>query len=203
MDLPNKSPSAAVPPEAPKKNIQPVVDGAVKAPRPITRRFLDAVFAESPKELGKRVWANNLVPQGKAAAEAALNAFIHGMFWGQGQAPVSNIVRGSVLRGGAQVYHNAQNVPSALNQAQQQIQRSSGNYQDVVVGTQLDAETILAQLYSVLNEYRVVSVGDLYEMARIETVPSDNAYGWYSMDGARICKVINGFQLELPRPVLI
>lgn len=200
MDLPNKSGAESEP--APKKHIEPVISGAAKAPRPASRRFFNFLFAESPKDLAKKVLVGTLVPRGKAAAEEALNGFLHGMLWGQGQAPISNIVQGNVLRGTAQVYHNAQNMPSALQQARNDMNtsRSFGNYEDVVCATQLDAETLLSKMYSTMNDYRVVAVADLYEAARIPTVPSDNAYGWLSLDGARIVKSNAGYVLELPRP---
>lgn len=203
MDLPNKS--QPPPPEIPKKNIQPVIDGgAVKVPKTATKRFFNFVFTGSPKDMFKSVGVNVLLPQGKAVVEAAITTFIHGLLWENGQAPMSNIVKGSVLRGSAQMYHNAQNQPSSLQMVQQQAaSRSAGHYEDVVFPTLQNAEAVLAQLYSVMNEYRVVAVADLYEMARIDTSPADNAFGWMSMDGARIIKVREGFLLELPRPIRI
>lgn len=203
MDLPDKS---APPPQEPKREIKQVVaDGLVaRAPRPMTRRFLDFVFAESPKDLIKRVSRDTLVPRAKAGVEEALQNFIHGMFWGQGQAPLSNIVKGTVLRGGGMNYQAISTTQSALQQAQAASPtRSTGNYEDLTCPTQEIAERLLANLYEVFNQYRVVAVGDLYEMAGITPAPSDNAYGWLSLDGARITKERNGYVLALPRPTLI
>lgn len=94
-------------------------------------------------------------------------------------------------------------------QAQQQARQiaapiqSTGNYQDLVLPTLLDAENLLAGLFEQLNQYNVVPVGELYEMAGITTAVSDNSYGWTNLSGARISKVREGFLLELPRPSLI
>lgn len=206
MDLPDKS--SGTPPEQPKKQIKAVVEsGQVsKTPRPMTRRFLEYVFAESPKELLKRVGRDTLMPRAKAGVEEALQNFIHGMFWGQGSPPLSNIVKGTVLRGGGMNYNAISSTQSALQQAQAAAPsptRSSGNYEDLTCPTQEVAERILANLYEVFNQYRVVAVADLYEMANITPAPSDNAYGWLSLDGARISKERNGYVLALPRPTLI
>lgn len=207
MELPDKSKSEKPQAELPKKNIQPVVESGLvsKSPRPMTRRFLEHAFAESPKELAKKVLLNTLVPRGKAALEEAANGFLHGMLWGNSQPPLSNIVKGTVLRGGGMNY-NAISTGSALQQAQAQTPtptRSSGSYEDLVCPTQEVAERLLAQLYEVFNQYRVVAVADLYEMANITPATSDNAYGWLSLDGARITKERNGYVLTLPRPTLI
>jgi hypothetical protein len=80
---------------------------------------------------------------------------------------------------------------------------TGGNYRDLIVPTQQEAEILLANLYEVFNMYRVVTIGDLYEMANITPSISDNAYGWTNLDSARIRPIGNGYVLELPRPHLI
>lgn len=204
MEFPNKQDPPKEP--EPKRVIKPVVgEGLIfKAPRPVTRRFFDFVFAESPKAIVGRIGTDILVPRMKAGMEEAFNSFIHGMFWGQGSAPLSNIVRGTVLRGGGVNYNAVSSQPSALTQARQSNEsRSTGNYEDLICPTQAVAERILTQLFEVFNQYRVVSVADLYEMANITPAPSDNAYGWMSLDSARITKERDGYVLALPRPTLI
>lgn len=203
MDLPNKS----EPPKDPiSKNLKPVVDGVVQVPRPITKRFLGHIFADSPKNLLGRVSTDVLLPRAKAGMEEALNSFIHGMFWGQGSSPASRLVQGTVLRGGVTTYNGISSQPSALAQAREANEtrnRPTGGYEDLVCPSQETAERLLTNLYEVFNQYRVVCVADLYELANIPTQPSDNVYGWMSLDGARITKVRNGYLLELPRPTII
>ena len=201
MDLPDKT--AAVTP--PKKEIKPVVSGAKKVQRPASRRFLDFLLAESPKAMAKKVAIDTLWPRAKAGFEAAANEFLAGMLWGNGGVrPPTGLVSGPVLRGGtAAMYHSASQ-PQSITQARQAVtHQSSGNYQDIVVPTQEYAEALLANLIDLLNQYRVVAVADLYELAGMSPSISDNSYGWTSLDTARISKVREGFLLELPRPSLI
>lgn len=201
MDLPNKSDSAPEP-----KKITPVVPPgvAVQVPRPATRRFLDFMFAESPKALGAKIGRDVIVPRLKAGFEEAANSFLSGMLWGNGNRPMSNIVQGTVLRAGGINYNQVTTQPSVAAQAMMANQtRSQGNYQDLIIPTQQQAEFILANMYDTFNRYRVVTVADLYEMANITPAPSDSAYGWLSLDGARITKDRNGYRLEFPRPSII
>lgn len=202
MDLPNKGDGKAVPQ---KKEIKQVVSDAKQVSRPATRRFFDFLLAESPKDLLKRIGSEVLVPRAKAGIEEAFNSFVHGMFWGGGAAPPSQIVRGTVLRGGGINYQGISSQQTGLQQARQAlpVQQHSGNYQDLVVPTQESAEILLANMYDLLNEYRLVSVADLYEMAGITPSPSDGSYGWTNLDGSRIQKVRDGYLLQLPRPYLI
>jgi hypothetical protein len=200
MDLPDKT--AAVAP--PKKEIKPVVSGAKKVDRPATRRFLDFLFAESPKALAGKVARDVLWPRAKAGFEEAANSFLAGMLWGDGvNRPLPNIVKGTVLRGGGMNYQAISTQNSMTQARQANVSRSSGNYQDLVLPTQQMAEAVLGNMYELLNEYRMVAVADLYEAAGVTPAPSDNAYGWMSMDGARISKVRDGYLLELPRPSLL
>lgn len=203
MNLPDKSVPEKGSSTPPKRHIEPVISGAVQAPRPATRRFLDFMFAEKPKELSAKIGRDVVVPRIKAGVEEALRAFIHGMFWGNGSAPVSNMVQGTVLRAGGTQYHQISSLPAGAPPTPAANTTSSGNYQDLVCPTQEDAERLLSNLYATLNQYRVVAVADLYEMARIKPQPSDNSFGWYSLDGARISKTRDGYLLELPRPGVI
>jgi hypothetical protein len=201
MDLPDKT---AGEPQPKKKVITPVASGAKKVDRPATRRFLDFLFAESPKALAGKVARDVLWPRAKAGFEEAANSFLAGMLWGDGvNRPLPNIVKGTVLRGGGMNYQAISTQNSMTQARQANVSRSSGNYQDLVLPTQPMAEAVLGNMYELLNEYRMVAVADLYEAAGVTPAPSDNAYGWMSMDGARISKVRDGYLLELPRPSLL
>lgn len=205
VDLPDKS-GMPPPTGTPEKKVkEAVVTGVVQVQRPATRRFFDFLFAESPKALGKKITSEVIVPRLKAGFEEAANSFLAGMLWGgAGNRPMSNIVQGTVLRAGQVNYQAMSQQGNSLLQARQAApQRAAGSYEDLVTPTQQAAETLLANMYQLLNQYRVVAVGDLNDLAGITSQPSDNAYGWTSLEGARISKVRDGFLLELPRPVLI
>ncbi len=203
MDLPNKSPQEPTP-QQPKKVVHQIVPSAIEVKRPATRRFLDYLFAESPRALGAKVGRDVVVPRVKAGFEEAFNSFLSGMLWGGGGRPLSNMVQGATLRApmGMQ-YHNITSLNPQTQAAQANVSRSAGNYKDLVVPTQDYAEILLANLIDLHNQYRVVTVADLYEMVGKSAQISDNSYGWVSLDGARISKVRDGYLLELPRPAII
>jgi len=166
---------------------------------------MDAIMAESPKALAAKVGHDVVVPRIKLGFEEAVNSFLSGMLWGGNQPPVNNIVRGTVLRGGGVNYNQiSSSQPSALAQARiATTGTTAGNYEDVRCSSQHTAEVLLANMYDLLNQFRVVAVGDLYEAAGITPSISDGAYGWTSLDGARIVPVGGAYVLQLPRPTLI
>lgn len=199
MELPDKSK-----PAKPAKIVKQVVpQGAAKqASRPASRRFMDFVFAESPRELGRRVVTGTVVPRLKAAGEEAINSFLHGMLWGGGTPPTSNIVQGAVLRGGG-VNYNAISSGGVPVLQQASMSPTAGPYQDVVLPTEQFAQAVLAQMFDLYNQYRMVTVGDLYEAAGLSSGTQHEGYGWYSLDGSKITKERDGYRLSLPRPTKI
>lgn len=181
-----------------------VVSGASKARRPFTRRFRDAVFTASPKNLTGQIGRDIVLPQFKHGLQAALNGFINGILWGNvGQSPLGrqhNITR-SYTGYGNQYSPNAPT--NTIQQAQNSVVRNSGNYEDVICPSEEAATRLLSQALNYIQQYNVMAVGDLYDMAELPTSVSDHAYGWTSIEGARIVQTIEGFELKMPRPGLL
>lgn len=200
MDIPDKS--QPVPPTETKKVKQVVPGGSAEhVKRPASKRLMGFLIAESPKEVAKNVGMNLVVPQLKAALEAAANGFISGLLWNNGPRPQGGIMHGTVLNSNTSVYGGIVNggvTPQQLAAAAAPA-RPAG-YQDLKLPTQQYAEALLANLYGLLNDYRMVSVADLYESAGMPTDPQDHKIGWYSLEGVHIEKHRDGFVLALPRP---
>lgn len=206
MEIPDKSQPAA----EPKKVKQVIPDGgAQKVGRPASKRLMNFLVAESPKEVAKNVGINLVIPQLKAAFEAAANGFISGLLWNNSGRPSGGIVQGTVLNSNTSVYGGVVNggVSPAQLAAAAAPQRPSG-YQDLKLPTQQYAEALLTNMYQLLNEYRMVSVADLYESAGMPTDPQDHKIGWMALDGVHIEKTRDpgtpggvAFVLALPRPI--
>lgn len=200
MELPDKS----RPTTRPRKEAVIPKGAAVESVRPARRRFLDYIFAESPKALLGVVIANTLVPTLKSGVEEAAKGFLHGMLWPNGAAP-NNFMRQPMARGGGVIIngmdYNAISNPNI--QAAAASGHMTGPYKDLTVPTQQFAETLLAALYADINQYQVVTVADLYEAAGLTPEASHSSFGWYSLDGARIVQDSQGYKLMLPRPVRV
>jgi hypothetical protein len=199
MDLPDKS----KPPGQQKKVVKPVITSTAKdVKRPASRRVMDSLISDSPSNVAKKVGMTILLPQLKGAVRLGLFGLIDGLLGTNGATP-SNIVQTGISRGGG-IQYSSVSTQSALAMAKQAHGGVvEGGYRDLELPTLQDAEMLLAGMYDLLNEYRVVAVGDLKEMANRTPAPSDNAMGWRSLDGARISGTGNGYVLELPRPVAI
>lgn len=204
-DFPNKAGGAGPPkPGGNRPKPEPIVSG-VKAKRPMTRRFREALFTENPKQLGSQIGKDILVPRLKLGVQEALNSLIAGMLWGGNinqQPSVGQRIVGNVLRPNTP-YSQLSSSPHQ-QQAQQAVTRMGGNYENVICPTETEAAALLAQAMDYIAEYSVMAVGDLYEMARIPTQVSDAAFGWHSLQGARIIQhAVDAWEVKLPPPTLL
>lgn len=81
---------------------------------------------------------------------------------------------------------------------------SSGGfeYDDILFETRGDADLVLDQLESCINDYGLASVADLYDLAGI-TCRSYTAskYGWTDIRTAKVVRIREGYIIQLPRTV--
>lgn len=82
--------------------------------------------------------------------------------------------------------------------------RSAGgfDYDDIIFESRGDADLVLDQLDAAINQFGLVSVADLYDLAGI-TCPSHtaNKYGWTDIRYAKVVRIPDGYILQLPRAI--
>ena len=75
---------------------------------------------------------------------------------------------------------------------------------EIIFETRGDAEAVLDAMYDILNQYKVVSVAELYDLASITTHNyTCNNYGWIDLRGSSVVRVRDGYILKLPRALAI
>lgn len=74
---------------------------------------------------------------------------------------------------------------------------------EIILETRAEAEEVIAQMHSIIDDYGMVSVADLYETVGLDTSYTDNKYGWYELGAASIIRVREGFLLKLTKPVVL
>ena len=82
--------------------------------------------------------------------------------------------------------------------------RSGFDFDEIIFETRGDAEAVLDAMYDILNQYKVVSVAELYDLASITTHNyTCNNYGWVDLRGSSVVRVRDGYILKLPRALAI
>lgn len=78
--------------------------------------------------------------------------------------------------------------------------RSGFDYDDILFTTRSDAVRVLDAMDDIISTYRIVSVGDLYDLANAYTDNyTINNYGWTDIRGAKVVSVREGYIIKLPR----
>ena len=65
--------------------------------------------------------------------------------------------------------------------------------------TRRDAEEILNYMGDLIDEYRFVTVADLYDLIGVSGNYTDNKYGWTDISNAEIVRVRDGYVIRLPK----
>lgn len=77
------------------------------------------------------------------------------------------------------------------------------DYRDIVLKNRVDAERVILDMKGILKEYKIVRVGDLYDL--VDETPPHTAfdYGWTDLSRAAIKPVRNGYMIILPKAMPI
>lgn len=77
-------------------------------------------------------------------------------------------------------------------------------YDDIIFETRGDADLVLDQMESAIDQYSIVSIADLYDLAGITCRSyTANKYGWTDLRTAKVVRIRDGYILQLPRTVQI
>lgn len=68
-----------------------------------------------------------------------------------------------------------------------------------IFATRRDAEEILNYMGDLIDEYRFVTVADLYDLIGVSGNYTDNKYGWTDISNAEIVRVRDGYMIKLPK----
>jgi hypothetical protein len=76
-------------------------------------------------------------------------------------------------------------------------------FDEVAFSVRRDAEAVLEQLVTLVDQYGIATVGDFYDLVGMENSFTDGKYGWYNLSEAIITPSRRGFVISLPRVVLL
>lgn len=74
---------------------------------------------------------------------------------------------------------------------------------EVIFETRKTAEKVLGEMKDIHEKYGVVTVADFFELAGIDPVYTDNAWGWIDLSDAKVIRVRAGYHIDLPEPKML
>ena len=76
--------------------------------------------------------------------------------------------------------------------------RANHDFDDIVLQTRTEAETVLDRMIDLMDQFDVVAVSDLMGLVGITPNYTDEKWGWYSLKGASVSRIRDGYLLDLP-----
>lgn len=181
---------------APKeRHIEPVVTGtAVVKERSTFGKIKDSIIAESFTNVVSYLCTDVIIPSAKALicdlVEKGARRWMYGNSADVRQSNTSKISYGSYFNGG----------PGSVRIGEPSKVLTSGSvydYDNIYFTNRGDAEAVLETMGEMLEIYQIVTVGDMYDLANVETSNYlANNYGWTSLTGAKVMDSQNGYFIK-------
>ena len=73
-------------------------------------------------------------------------------------------------------------------------------FDDIWFENRGDVEDVVDNLNAIMETYHVVSAADLFDLAKQDSVWTDNRYGWTDLRAMRVVEGGGGYILKMPPP---
>lgn len=189
----NEKAKAPVPAE---KRAEKVIKGKAKVKKNEMRKWSDVFIAEDASNVGNYILMDVIVPSIKKAfyegITGALDMLLYGGRGGSGKRPTADKVS----------YRDYNGVSRRDERSYNSTRTASGySYDDIVVDTRGEAETVLLRMDEIMEEYESVRVADLYDLVGVTGNYTDNNYGWTNIRNAEVVRVRDGYKIKMPRAI--
>lgn len=181
-----------------RKRADKIIHGKVKTKKNNVRKWTDTFISEDVSNVKNYIFMDVIVPSIKKAiydlVVGALDMSLYGGN-GKGKRPTSDKISyrtdySDISRRGERRYDNSRS-------------SSTYNYDDIVVETRAEAETVLIRMDEIMAEYGTVRVADLYDLVGATGQYTDNNYGWTDIQSARVVRVPDGYKIKMPRAIAL
>ncbi len=181
----------------PEKKLDKVVSGGAKTRKKSeVRKFANVFVPEDAENVKSYILMDVIVPGIKNAIADVVSIMLFGEAGRLGG-------RG---KGGSRVSYQKYYDDRRDDRRSYGRPRAAAGYEfdDIIFETRGDADLVLDQMEAAIDQYRMVSVADLYDLAGITCRSyTANKYGWTDLRTAKVVRTREGYILQLPRTVQI
>ncbi|WNM72439.1 hypothetical protein SEA_MOSSY_60 [Gordonia phage Mossy] len=190
-----------------KKIEQITVNSVVRRKKPLSKRFTESFVGGDAQSVGAYIVADVLLPAAKDMIADAVSQGIEKMLFGEARGPRARPA-GNRGTGGATTHVSYNRYSGNSNQRSTQSAmsyraRETHNFDEIILSTRAEAEEVLDNLFSLVSDYDVATVADLYGMVGQTAQYTDEKWGWSDIRGTSVTRVKGGYLLDLPRPEFI
>lgn len=180
----------------PEKRAEKVIKGKAKVKKNEMRKLTDVFISEDVGNVKNYILMDVIVPAVKKAIyDLVVGTLDMSLYGGRG---------GGTKRSTAdKVSYRDYNGVSRRDERTYNTNRTASgySYDDIVVDTRGEAETVLMRMDEIMEEYESVRVADLYDLVGITGQYTDNNYGWTNIRNAEVVRVRDGYKIKMPRAI--
>lgn len=181
--------------KAEREKKEKVVSGNVKTKKKKDiSKFTDIFISEDAANVKSYILMDVLVPAIKKAVSDIIKDGIDMILYGESGSRRRGTNNASYIS-----YNKYSERDRDYDRRYNDRPRSSYGYNDIVLENRGDAEAIMDRMDEVLDQYKMVSIADLYEFAGLRANYTDQKYGWTNLSNARIERTRDGYWLKLPK----
>lgn len=183
-----------------RKKAEKVVSGAVKTKKKNElSKFASSVFAEDISNIKSSIRDEVIIPSIKDILWSVFTNSIDMLIYGNTR-PNNNR-----YGGGGGMFRDYRDYAgrSGSRPIARHDERPRDDFEDIWFERRGDAELVLSRMHAMLREYKVVSVGDMYDLAG--RVPPHTAYrwGWTNLQDSYVTHNRGGYVIKTTRPIEI
>ncbi|QPL14704.1 hypothetical protein SEA_SCHWARTZ33_59 [Gordonia phage Schwartz33] len=200
-----KSAQKAQPEKAVKKVERITVNEVVRRKKPLGKRFTENFMGGDAQSVGAYIVTDVLLPAAKDMVADAVSQGIEKMLFGEART-VRSRPAGNRGTGGATTHvsynrysGNSQTRP-ATPAAMSARARATHDFDEIILSTRAEAEEVIDNLFTLVSDYDMATVSDLYGMVGQTGNYTDEKWGWTDLRGTSVTRVKGGYLLDLPRP---
>lgn len=178
-----------------EKKIEKVVTGSAKPKKKNEiQKFADVFISEDVGNVKSYIVWDVLVPAFKKAIYDIVTNGIDMILYGESGRTKKNSTASKVSY---RSYYEKEN--DRRDYPTRKI-KTGYDYDNIVFESRGDAEAVLEAMIDIIDQYGVVSVGDLYDLADMSVDNYTlNKYGWTDIRNASVNRVRDGYMLKLPK----
>lgn len=178
-----------------EKRAEKIVHGKVKAKKNNARKLTDVFIAEDAANVKNYVLFDVIVPSiKKALYDLVVGALDMTLFGGRSSSNSKRSISDKVS------YRDYNSISKRDERSYGNTVTTSGySYDDIILETRGEAESVLSRMDEIIDEYDSVRVADLYDLVGITGDYTDNKYGWTNIRNARVVRTRDGYKIEMPR----
>ena len=186
-----------------RKKVEKVTSGVVKVKKKSeTRKFIDNLMGDQVQDIKSSIKNDYIIPAIRNTIwDVFTNTLDMILFGGSGggrsrRRSTSNKISYNSL-------YDDRRSDSRRYDDRRERPRSGYDYDELVLETRGEAQAVLNAMDNIMDEYKIVSVADMYDLIG-ETCPyTAYKYGWTNIRNAEIVRVHDGYIIRMPKAMPI